>query len=97
MVWNVYCLASTKETIPGSALLDKEITGLERNMANARLIQREAIHVHPFPRTADELIKIATETKKTDIRIRLRLPSSVIQHARYDSTWRFSAPFRSRK
>jgi D-amino-acid dehydrogenase len=75
-------------------LLDKKSPGLETSYGNAGLIQREAIHVHPFPRKLIELIKMLPN-KKTDIRYRwpavLRYQHALRQY------WRFSAPFSVQK
>ena len=37
-------------------LLDRKLPGLETSYGNAGLIQREAIHTHPFPRQLTELV-----------------------------------------
>lgn len=75
-------------------LLDKKSPGLETSYGNAGLIQREAIHVHPFPRRLIELIKILPN-KNTDIRYRLpavfRYRHALLQY------WRFSAPLSVQK
>ena len=36
-------------------LLDKKLPGSETSYGNAGLIQREAIHTHPFPRQLTEM------------------------------------------
>jgi len=69
-------------------LIDKKSPGSETSYGNAGLIQREAIHVHPFPRQPIELLKVLPN-KNTDIRYRwpalLRYRQALLQY------WRFSA------
>jgi len=68
-------------------LLDAKPPGLETSYGNAGLIQREAVHVHPFPRKLIELLKILPN-KNTDIRY--RLPAVLrYQHALLQY-WQFS-------
>ncbi len=69
-------------------LIDKKSPGSETSYGNAGLIQREAIHVHPFPRQPIELLNVLPN-KNTDIRYRwpalLRYRQALLQY------WRFSA------
>ncbi len=70
-------------------LLDKKPPGSETSYGNAGLIQREAIHVHPFPRHLTELIRVLPN-QMTDIRYRW---SAVIRHHQaLLKYWQFSAP-----
>ena len=70
-------------------LLDKKPPGSETSYGNAGLIQREAIHVHPFPRHLAELIRVLPN-QNTDIRYRW---SAVFRyHQALLKYWQFSAP-----
>lgn len=70
-------------------LLDKKPPGSETSYGNAGLIQREAIHVHPFPRHLAELIKVLPN-QNTDIRY--RWPAVFRYHQALLKYWQFSAP-----
>lgn len=70
-------------------LLDKKPPGSETSYGNAGLIQREAIHVHPFPRHLAELIRVLPN-QKTDIRY--RLPAVLRYHQALLKYWQFSTP-----
>ena len=70
-------------------LLDKKPPGSETSYGNAGLIQREAIHVHPFPRHLAELIRVLPN-QKTDIRY--RWPAVFRYHQALLKYWQFSAP-----
>lgn len=69
-------------------LLDKKAPGSETSYGNAGLIQREAIHVHPFPRSLSEIVSVLPN-QKTDIRYRwpavLRHRQALLQY------WQYSA------
>lgn len=70
-------------------MLDKKAPGSETSYGNAGLIQREAIHVHPFPRSLGELVKVLPN-QRTDIRYRwpavLRYRKALLKY------WQYSAP-----
>ena len=51
-------------------MLDRKLPGLETSYGNAGLIQREAIHTHPFPRQITELVRVMPN-QGTDIRYRI--------------------------
>ena len=70
-------------------LLDKKSPGSETSYGNAGLIQREAIHVHPFPRHLAELIRVLPN-QNTDIRY--RWPAVFRYHQALLKYWQFSAP-----
>ncbi|SIT02376.1 NAD(P)/FAD-dependent oxidoreductase [Neptunomonas antarctica] len=70
-------------------LLDKKSPGSETSYGNAGLIQREAIHIHPFPRQPIELLKVLPN-KNTDIRY--RWPAVLRYRQALLGYWRFSAP-----
>jgi D-amino-acid dehydrogenase len=70
-------------------LLDKKSPGSETSYGNAGLIQREAIHVHPFPRHLAELIRVLPN-KNTDIRY--RWPAVMRYHQALLQYWQFSVP-----
>ncbi|WP_296242889.1 MULTISPECIES: NAD(P)/FAD-dependent oxidoreductase [unclassified Psychrobacter] len=70
-------------------LLDKKQPGSETSYGNAGLIQREAIHVHPFPRHLAELIRVLPN-QNTDIRY--RWPALFRYHQALLKYWQFSAP-----
>ncbi len=70
-------------------LLDKKPPGSETSYGNAGLIQREAIHVHPFPRHLTELIKVLPN-QSTDIRY--RWPAVFRYHQELMQYWKYSAP-----
>ena len=70
-------------------LLDKKPPGSETSYGNAGLIQREAIHVHPFPRHLAELIRVLPN-QNTDIRY--RWPAVFRYHQALLKYWQFSAP-----
>ena len=59
-------------------LIDKKPPGSETSYGNAGLIQREAIHVHPFPRGMAEMVRVLPNLS-TDIRYRW---SAVLSHRR---------------
>lgn len=75
-------------------LLDKNIPGSETSYGNAGLIQREAVHVHPFPRHISELIRVLPN-QNTDIRY--RWPAVFRHHQALLQYWQFSAPSSVRK
>lgn len=70
-------------------LLDKKPPGSETSYGNAGLIQREAIHVHPFPRHLTELIRVLPN-QNTDIRY--RWPAVFRYHQALLKYWQFSTP-----
>lgn len=70
-------------------LLDKKSPGLETSYGNAGLIQREAIHIHPFPRHLTELVRVLPN-QSTDIRY--RWPAVLRYHQVLLKYWRYSAP-----
>ena len=70
-------------------LLDKKPPGSETSYGNAGLIQREAIHVHPFPRQFTDLVKVLPN-QQTDIRY--RWPAILRHHQALLQYWQFSAP-----
>jgi D-amino-acid dehydrogenase len=72
-------------------LVDRQEPGLGASFGNAGLIQREAVHPHPFPREAGEVLRIA-RNRSIDARYHLRaLPGLVSPLLRY---WWNSAPSR---
>ncbi len=70
-------------------LLDRKSPGSETSYGNAGLIQREAIHVHPFPRHLTELVRLLPN-QNTDIRY--RWPAVLRHHRALLQYWQFSAP-----
>lgn len=52
-------------------LIDKKLPGSETSYGNAGLIQREAIHLHPCPRSLSEILRILPNSQP-DIRYRWR-------------------------
>lgn len=70
-------------------LLDKKPPGSETSYGNAGLIQREALHVHPFPRHLTELVRVLPN-QNTDIRY--RWPAVFRYHQALLQYWRYSAP-----
>lgn len=70
-------------------LLDRKPPGSETSYGNAGLIQREAIHVHPFPRQFADLVKVLPN-RQTDIRY--RWPAILRHHQALLQYWQFSAP-----
>jgi len=70
-------------------LLDRKLPGLETSYGNAGLIQREAIHTHPFPRQLTELVKVMPN-RGTDIRY--RLPAILRYHQALLQYWKYSTP-----
>ena len=70
-------------------LLDKKLPGSETSYGNAGLIQREAIHTHPFPRQLTEMIRVLPN-QGTDIRY--RIPALLRYHQALLQYWKYSAP-----
>ncbi len=70
-------------------LLDKKLPGSETSYGNAGLIQREAIHTHPFPRQITEMIRVLPN-QGTDIRY--RIPAILRYHQALLQYWKYSAP-----
>jgi D-amino-acid dehydrogenase len=70
-------------------LLDKKAPGSETSYGNAGLIQREAVHVHPFPRHLIELVKVLPNQNTV---IRYRWPAVLRYHQALLQYWQFSAP-----
>ena len=70
-------------------LLDKKLPGSETSYGNAGLIQREAIHTHPFPRQLTEMIRVLPN-QGTDIRY--RIPAILRYHQALLQYWKYSAP-----
>ena len=70
-------------------LLDRKLPGLETSYGNAGLIQREAIHTHPFPRQLTELVKVMPN-RGTDIRY--RIPAILRYHHALLQYWKYSTP-----
>ncbi|MGP5231235.1 NAD(P)/FAD-dependent oxidoreductase [Psychrobacter celer] len=70
-------------------LLDKKLPGSETSYGNAGLIQREAIHTHPFPRQLTEMIRVLPN-QGTDIRY--RIPALLRYHQALLQYWKYSVP-----
>ena len=70
-------------------LLDKKLPGSETSYGNAGLIQREAIHTHPFPRHLSEMIRVLPN-QGTDIRY--RIPAILRYHQALLQYWKYSTP-----
>ena len=70
-------------------LLDKKLPGSETSYGNAGLIQREAIHTHPFPRQISEMIRVLPN-QGTDIRY--RIPALLRYHQALLQYWQYSTP-----
>ena len=70
-------------------LLDKKLPGSETSYGNAGLIQREAIHTHPFPRQISEMIRVLPN-QGTDIRY--RIPALFRYHQALLQYWKYSTP-----
>ncbi|OLF38105.1 MULTISPECIES: NAD(P)/FAD-dependent oxidoreductase [unclassified Psychrobacter] len=70
-------------------LLDKKLPGSETSYGNAGLIQREAIHTHPFPRQITEMIRVLPN-QGTDIRY--RIPAILRYHQALLQYWKYSSP-----
>ena len=70
-------------------LLDRKLPGLETSYGNAGLIQREAIHTHPFPRQITEMVRVLPN-QGTDIRY--RIPAILRYHQALLQYWKYSAP-----
>lgn len=70
-------------------LLDKKLPGSETSYGNAGLIQREAIHTHPFPRHLTEMIRVLPN-QGTDIRY--RIPAILRYHQALLQYWKYSSP-----
>ena len=70
-------------------LLDRKLPGLETSYGNAGLIQREAIHTHPFPRQLTEMVRVLPN-QGTDIRY--RIPAILRYHQALLQYWKFSTP-----
>lgn len=68
-------------------LLDRKLPGLETSYGNAGLIQREAIHTHPFPRQFTELVRVLPNLG-TDIRY--RIPAILRYHRALLQYWQYS-------
>jgi len=70
-------------------LLDKKLPGSETSYGNAGLIQREAVHTHPFPRQVSEIFRVLPN-QGTDIRY--RLPALFRYHQALLQYWKYSTP-----
>ncbi|HSP84574.1 MAG TPA: FAD-dependent oxidoreductase, partial [Psychrobacter sp.] len=70
-------------------MLDKKLPGSETSYGNAGLIQREAIHTHPFPRQLTEMIRVLPN-QGTDIRY--RIPAILRYHQALLQYWKYSVP-----
>ena len=70
-------------------MLDKKLPGSETSYGNAGLIQREAIHTHPFPRQLTEMIRVLPN-QGTDIRY--RIPAILRYHQALLQYWKYSTP-----
>ena len=70
-------------------LIDKKLPGSETSYGNAGLIQREAIHTHPFPRQLTEMIRVLPN-QGTDIRY--RIPAILRYHQALLQYWKYSTP-----
>ncbi len=70
-------------------LLDKKLPGSETSYGNAGLIQREAIHTHPFPRQITEMVRVLPN-QGTDIRY--RIPALLRYHQALLQYWKYSTP-----
>lgn len=70
-------------------MLDRKLPGLETSYGNAGLIQREAIHTHPFPRQITEMVRVLPN-QGTDIRY--RVPAILRYHQALLQYWKFSSP-----
>ncbi len=70
-------------------MLDRKLPGLETSYGNAGLIQREAIHTHPFPRQITEMFRVLPN-QGTDIRY--RVPAILRYHQALLQYWKYSTP-----
>lgn len=70
-------------------MLDRKLPGLETSYGNAGLIQREAVHTHPFPRQLTEMVRVLPN-QGTDIRY--RIPAILRYHQALLQYWKFSTP-----
>lgn len=70
-------------------MLDRKLPGLETSYGNAGLIQREAVHTHPFPRQITEMVRVLPN-QGTDIRY--RIPAILRYHQALLQYWKFSTP-----
>ncbi len=70
-------------------MLDRKLPGLETSYGNAGLIQREAIHIHPFPRQITEMFRVLPN-QGTDIRY--RVPAILRYHQALLQYWKYSSP-----
>ncbi len=70
-------------------LLDKTLPGSETSYGNAGLIQREAVHTHPFPRQITEMVRVLPN-QGTDIRY--RIPALLRYHQALLQYWKYSTP-----
>ncbi len=70
-------------------MLDRKLPGLETSYGNAGLIQREAIHTHPFPRQIAEMFRVLPN-QGTDIRY--RVPAILRYHQALLQYWKYSSP-----
>ncbi len=70
-------------------LLDRKRPGLETSYGNAGLIQREAVHTHPFPRQITEMVRVLPN-QGTDIRY--RIPAILRYHQALLKYWQYSSP-----
>ncbi len=70
-------------------MLDRKLPGLETSYGNAGLIQREAIHTHPFPRQITEMFRVLPN-QGTDIRY--RVPAILRYHQALLQYWKYSSP-----
>ncbi|MBO1531486.1 FAD-binding oxidoreductase [Psychrobacter sp. F1192] len=70
-------------------LLDRKLPGLETSYGNAGLIQREAVHTHPFPRQITEMVRVLPN-QGTDIRY--RIPALLRYHQALLQYWKYSTP-----
>tara|TARA_R110001606_G_scaffold378328_1_gene537927 strand:- start:2845 stop:4098 length:1254 start_codon:yes stop_codon:yes gene_type:complete len=69
-------------------LIDRKSPGSETSYGNAGLIQREAIHIHPFPRQLFELLKIVPNNNTS---IRYRWPALLHYRQALLQYWQFSS------
>ncbi|WP_191603294.1 NAD(P)/FAD-dependent oxidoreductase [Marinomonas algicola] len=69
-------------------LIDKKRPGSETSYGNAGIIQREAIHVHPFPKQPLELLKLLPNNHTS---IRYRWPAVLHYRKELLKYWQFSS------
>lgn len=75
----------------GVVLVDRQAPGEGASFGNGGLIQREAVHPHPFPRTMAELLRIAKNRSIDAVYHPFALPGFVSPLLRY---WWHSEPAR---